>query len=72
MIVSPRNENELADCVRTATVEKRTLEIVGHGTKRGLGRTVDAGMVLDLSALSGIVRYEPDELVLTARAATPV
>ncbi|HKD24172.1 MAG TPA: FAD-binding protein [Rhizomicrobium sp.] len=72
MIVSPQNENELADCVRAAAADKRALEIVGHGTKRGLGRAVDAGMVLDLTALSGIVRYEPDELVLTARAATPI
>jgi glycolate oxidase FAD binding subunit len=72
MIVSPKNENELADCVRAAAAEKRSLEIVGRGTKLGLGRAVDAGMVLDLSALSGIVRYEPDELVLTVRAATPI
>jgi len=70
MKLSPQNESELADIVRGA--DGQSFEIVGHGSKRGLGRPVDASVVLDLSAFSGIVRYEPDELVITARAATPV
>ena len=72
MIFTPQNETELADIVRAATVEKRTFEIVGRGTKRGLGRPVEADAILDLSALTGIVRYEPDELIITARAGTPI
>jgi glycolate oxidase FAD binding subunit len=72
MILSPQDENELADIVRAAAADKRTFEIVGHGTKRGLGRPVEADVILDLSGLSGIIRYEPDELIITARAGTPV
>ena len=72
MIFSPQNESELADIVRAAAEDGRTFEIVGRGTKRGLGRPVNADAVLDLSALTGIVRYEPDELIITARAATPI
>jgi glycolate oxidase FAD binding subunit len=67
---TPQNETELADIVRAAAAEKRTFEIVGRRTKRGLGRPVDADAILDLSALAGIVRYEPDELIITARAGT--
>ncbi|HUO93254.1 MAG TPA: FAD-binding protein [Rhizomicrobium sp.] len=72
MILIPQNENELADMVRAAASDERSFEIVGRGTKRGLGRTVRADDVVDLSALSGIVRYEPNELVITARAGTRV
>ena len=46
------------------------MEIVGAGTKRALGRPVLADDRLDLSALHGIVDYEPAELVLTARPGT--
>lgn len=48
------------------------LEVVGAGSKRALGRPVAASHRLDLSALSGIVSYEPEELVLTARAGTRI
>ena len=72
MMLRPQNETELADIVRAATVDRRTFEIVGRGTKRGLGRPVEADAMLDLSQLSGIVRYEPDELIITARAGTPI
>ena len=70
MNLRPQNENELADIVQAATVDQRTFEIVGRGTKRGLGRPVEVDAILDLSALTGIVRYEPDELIITARAGT--
>jgi glycolate oxidase FAD binding subunit len=58
------------------------LEIVGTATKRGLGRPLlgqqggagnrTIGHTLDLSHLSGITLYEPEELVLTAGAGTPL
>jgi glycolate dehydrogenase FAD-binding subunit len=72
MIVSPQNESELVETVRAAAADGHTFEIVGHGTKGGLGRPVEATHGLSLSAFSGILKYEPDELVITARAATPI
>lgn len=63
------NETELSEFVRTC---ERPLEIIGRGTKRGFGKPLENADILDISALSGIVSYEPDELVITARAATPV
>lgn len=65
---TPHSESEIADIVRAG----RTLAIRGQDTKPGLGRPAIADAVLDLSALTGIVRYEPDELVITARAGTTV
>jgi glycolate oxidase FAD binding subunit len=63
-----RDADDVAAIVAGAT---RPLEPVGGGSKRAVGRPVAAD-VLDLGALAGIVAYEPAELVLTARAATPL
>jgi glycolate oxidase FAD binding subunit len=46
------------------------LEVLGHGTKRGLGRPSQAETVLDMSGFKGISLYEPEELVLEAGAGT--
>jgi glycolate oxidase FAD binding subunit len=70
--ISARSEADVVEAVRSARDAKRALEIVGHGTKRGYGRPVECDDMLDLSGLSGILKYEPDELVITALAGTPV
>ncbi len=62
-------EQDLAKLVRARTAP---LEIIGHGTKREYGRSAETPDLLDLSALAGIASYEPDELVITAKAATPL
>ena len=50
----------------------KTLEIVGRGSKRLIGRAAQWDMTLDLSGLSGVTLYEPAELVLSAKAGTPL
>ena len=70
---SPEHESGLKDALAQAFTEKRRFEIVGHGTKRGYGRPVDEGcVVLDVSRLSGIVEYRPEELMVTVRPGTPL
>jgi glycolate oxidase FAD binding subunit len=64
----PGSESEL---VELFSAPGTAFELVAGGTKRGIGRPMEA-TVLDLSALSGIVDYQPGELVLTARPATPL
>lgn len=63
---------DVEEIIRRAVSDETSLDVRGGGSKRGLGRPVNASHTLDLSALSGIVAYEPEELVLTAQAATPV
>lgn len=70
--ISITSEAELIEAVRAARDNRRRLELVGAGTKRALGRPVEADDVLDLSGLSGILSYEPEELVLTVQANTPL
>ncbi len=62
----PRTVQELADYVAIGA----KLEIVGSGTKRGLGRPLQAETALDMSGFTGISLYEPEELVLEAGAGT--
>jgi glycolate oxidase FAD binding subunit len=62
---------DAADVAAIVAGTKRALEPIGGGSKREIGKPVDADL-LDLRALDGIVSYEPAELVLTARAATPL
>lgn len=61
------------DDIRTQIVaanEARSrLRIIGGATKDFYGRQID-GAVLNISTYSGIVEYEPAELVITARAGT--
>ena len=58
--------------VAHAAAHQQTLEVVAGGSKRRLGRPAACDAVLDVSALSGIIDYDPAELVLTAHAATPM
>jgi glycolate oxidase FAD binding subunit len=67
-----RDAKDVEDAVRWALAEGKTLEVVGRGTKRGLGRPSQTDLTLDLSGLSGVTLYEPEELVLSAQAATPL
>ncbi|MGE0120106.1 MAG: FAD-binding protein [Dongiaceae bacterium] len=70
--LTPATAAEVVEAVAQAVADEAPLEILGHGTKRGLGRPLQAARQLDLSALAGITLYEPNELVLTCRAGTPM
>jgi glycolate oxidase FAD binding subunit len=69
---APSNVDELREAVGTALAAEEPVEIVGGGSKRGLGRPLQTPHVLDVGRLSGIREFEPSELVLTAGAATPL
>ncbi|HLY47075.1 MAG TPA: glycolate oxidase subunit GlcE [Stellaceae bacterium] len=68
----PTSLTELRDAVADALAAEEPVEIVGGGSKRGLGRPLQTPHTLDLSGISGIRDYTPNELVLTAGAATPL
>jgi glycolate oxidase FAD binding subunit len=70
--LKPGTVDELVQAIEWAVAGTHPLELVGGGSKRALGRPLQAEMTLDLSDLSGIREYQPEELVLTAGAATPI
>ena len=64
----PRDAADVAEIVAT---HPRALEPLGGGALRDVGHDAEAD-VLALDALAGLVAYEPEELVLTALAGTPL
>ncbi|MEO9339526.1 FAD-binding protein [Mesorhizobium sp. SB112] len=69
---TPTTPAETLSAVEWALANESPLEILGHGSRRGIGRPAQAEHTLDLSKLSGVTLYEPEELVLSARAGTPI
>src|SRR5687768_5177899 len=61
----------LVEQVIDARARRTKLNIVGRGSKHFLGRRV-AGETISVAAHSGIVSYQPKELVVTVRSGTPV
>jgi glycolate oxidase FAD binding subunit len=70
--LQPRSAKEVEAAVQWLLAEGKAAEIVGHGSKRPIGRPAQTDLTLDLSALTGVTLYEPEELVLSANAATPL
>lgn len=71
-LLKPRDEDDVADALNWAAAEGKTLEIVGHGSKRAIGRAAQTDLTLDLSGVAGVDLYEPEELILSAKAGTPL
>jgi len=60
---------QFRDRITAATRSGTALRIRGNGTKDWYGQELN-GELLDTSAYSGIISYDPTELVVTARAGT--
>ena len=60
---------QFRDRIMSATRSGTALRIRGNGTKDWYGRELN-GEPLDTTAYSGIISYDPTELVVTARAGT--
>lgn len=71
---SPRDQDasaELGERIRQADAAGSPLRIVGGDTRGFYGRTVE-GTPLSLDAHRGITHYDPVELIVSARAGTPL
>jgi glycolate oxidase FAD binding subunit len=71
MTVSFDASEQLLDQVNQALTSNTPLRIQGSGSKAHIGRPVE-GTLLDTRTHRGIVTYDPTELVVTARAGTPL
>jgi glycolate oxidase FAD binding subunit len=68
--LKPETAEQVLDAVKWAAASKSQLAVKGQGSKEGFGRAVETDCRLDLSGLTGIGCYEPNELFMTAGAAT--
>ncbi|HEV8029701.1 MAG TPA: glycolate oxidase subunit GlcE [Stellaceae bacterium] len=69
---TPTSIDELRAAIGDALAAEEPMEVIAGGSKRGLGRPMQTPRTLDLSGIAGIRSYQPNELVLTAGAATPL
>jgi glycolate oxidase FAD binding subunit len=67
----PEIVQQFQETIRSAAARGKSLRIRGGGTKDFYGARLE-GEPLDTSALGGITQYEPTELIVTARAGTPL
>ncbi len=71
-VVRPSEERELSHFIAEANDSGTPLEVRGAGTKKLIGRPINAGAIISSESLNGITLYEPSELVLSAGAGTPL
>lgn len=67
-----RDAADAAEALRVANARRSPLAIVGGGSKMRLGRHAPQPQAISTKALTGVTLYEPEELVLSARAGTPL
>ena len=70
-VIRATNEAEVVDAIRGANERGEAIVIGGGATRLGVGDPpARYDVALDVSALRGIVEYEPGDLVATVRAGT--
>jgi glycolate oxidase FAD binding subunit len=69
---SPTTEADACAVIAEAAARRTPLAIAGGATKADIGRPAQTEATLSASALTGITLYEPAELVIAARAGTPL
>ena len=71
-ILKPANENDLQEAIKHCYKKDLPIEIVGSGTKTEIGKKFQSAKTLDMSNISGIIDYKPEELYITVKAGTPI
>ena len=71
-IYKPADEIETSNFIKEIYKKNLPTEIVGTNTKNFIGNKLQCAKVLDLSNLSGIVEYIPEELYIKVKACTPI
>ena len=68
----PKNEREVSELVKQFYKSNIPIELIGSGSKKQIGRPLQCAKTLNLSKLSGIIEYLPEELYIKVKACTPV
>ena len=71
-VYKPTNEKETANFIREIYNNNLPTKIIGTNSKSFIGNKIQCAKVLDLSSLSGIVEYLPEELYIKVKACTPI
>ena len=71
-ISSISNIDELRDIIAQAVGDETPFSVYAGGTKAQYGNPTLIENQLDISAMQGVIDYEPEELIITMHAATPL
>jgi len=71
-IFNPISEDDVSQIVENLYKNKISVEITGLGSKKFIGNKLQCSKILDLSKLSGIIEYFPEELYIKVKACTPI
>ncbi len=71
-LFTPSTEAEAQQLVADLALTKKPVAIQGGATRQGFGRPIQTEATISTARLTGITLYEPAELVISARAGTPV
>ena len=69
---APKTEEAAASIVKQSVKAGTSLRIAGGGTRSAIGQTTTTDETLSTANLSGITLYEPTEMVIAAKAGTPL
>jgi len=68
----PKDEIEVSEFIRQFYKSNIPIELIGSGSKRKIGKSIQCAKNLNLSQLSGIIEYLPEELYIKVKACTPI
>ena len=71
-MIAPVDEAGIIAAVQAARAAREPLAVEGQGSKRGMLRPVQAARSLSTRGLTGVTLYRPAELIISARAGTPL
>jgi len=71
-VVYPQNEKETASFIKKFYKSNIPVELIGSGSKRKIGKSLQCAKTLNLSKLNGIIEYLPEELYIKVKACTSI
>ena len=71
-VYKPLDEREASNFIKEVYSKNLPIEIIGTNSKNFIGNKLQCAKVLDLSNLSEIVEYLPEELYIKVKACTPI
>ena len=68
----PRNPQDVASILRYASDKSLSIQVWGGGSRSGYGSPPDPDIVMSMQGLSGVEKWEPDDLTLVLGAGASV
>ena len=68
----PKNETEVSSFIKKFYKLNLPIELVGSSSKKKIGKPLQCSKTVNLSKITGIIEYLPQELYIKVKACTPI